>query len=113
MVISSSQSLGDTYTPLPNFFSGCLYVSIRQALVLGGPWEAPWLLAISFIRSPAVSCQGLSLIGLRRQGWQGTACGYRIPAVASVLSGVPDHWKLEGTFDLILAVVSVYSFVCL
>lgn len=27
--------------------------------------------------------------------------------------GVPDHLYLEGTFDLMIAVVSVYSFVCL
>lgn len=48
--------------PLTQFPLLCLYVSIRRALMLGGPWEAPSFLSNSFIRSPAVSCQGLSLL---------------------------------------------------
>lgn len=62
IVISSFQSLWNMYPPLPNFSSVPLCVSIRQALILGGLREAPSFLSNSFIRSPAVSCQGLSLL---------------------------------------------------
>lgn len=40
----------------------CIYVTVRQALIFGGLWEARSFLLNSFIRSPAVSCQGFSLL---------------------------------------------------
>lgn len=55
-------SLSEIRTPLITFVFFCTGGSLHHVLILGGLWEAGSLPVNSFIRSPAVSCQGFSLL---------------------------------------------------
>lgn len=94
---------------LPVFL--CLYVSVQKALVSGGLWEAQLSVLNSFIRSPAVSCQGFSC-WLVSEGRTGSVqhVGTR-SQLLDWCSWSPWSLKVEEKFDLIMAVVSVHLFV--
>lgn len=94
---------------LPVFL--CLYVSVQKALVSGGLWEAQLSVLNSFIRSPAVSCQGFSF-WLVSEGRTGSVqhVGTR-SQLLDWCSWSPWSLKVEEKFDLIMAVVSVHLFV--
>lgn len=100
MVIPSSQSLCDMYTPLPNFLSWafmCLYAEPYFGWAGGGPAVSIQQLH----KESSCSLSGaFSFISLRRQDWRGAACWYKIPAVARVLSESPIMWDLRENVTL-------------